>query len=99
MRGVFRWHGRCCPRGRRFPMTYARRSNVVRARRDRGITLIEIMVVLVLLGLIATSIRFMTVDHWKEAHQLRTARLQVRGLAGSVRQYIVARGGCPSVED
>jgi general secretion pathway protein G len=60
----------------------------------RGMTLIEIMVVLVILGLIAGAIGFNVFNQLKEA-QVRTARLDLKALSNGVDLYHVETGQWP----
>src|SRR6266496_4413598 len=62
--------------------------------RARGMTLIEIMVVLVILGLIAGAIGYNVFNQLKEA-QINTARLNIRKLVDSVDMYRVENGSLP----
>jgi general secretion pathway protein G len=57
-------------------------------------TLIEIMVVLVILGLIAGAIGYNVFNQLKEA-QINTARLDCKKLADSVDMYRVETGNLP----
>jgi general secretion pathway protein G len=65
-----------------------------RLRRSRGMTLIEIMVVLVILGLIAGSIGFAVFNQLKEA-QIKTAKLDLRAISDGVDLYHVDTGNWP----
>ncbi len=65
-----------------------------RLRRGRGMTLIEIMVVLVILGLIAGSIGFAVFERLKDA-QVRTAKLEAKALSDAVDLYHVEMGQWP----
>src|SRR5512140_413655 len=60
----------------------------------RGMTLIEIMVVLVILGLIAGAIGYNVFNRLKEA-QIDTARLDLRKLSDSIDMYRVEQGQLP----
>src|SRR6266446_4970394 len=60
----------------------------------RGMTLIEIMVVLVILGLIAGAIGFNVFQRLKEA-QIRTARLDLAAISNAVELYHVETGQWP----
>jgi len=60
----------------------------------RGMTLIEIMVVLVILGLIAGAIGFNVFQRLKEA-QIRTARLDLAAISNAVDLYHVETGQWP----
>ncbi len=63
-------------------------------RGSRGMTLIEIMVVLVILGLIAGAIGYNVFNRLKEA-QVDTARLNLRKLSDSIDIYRVENGQLP----
>ncbi len=60
----------------------------------RGMTLIEIMVVLVILGLIAGAIGYNVFQSLKDA-QVKTAKLDLQALSNSVDLYHVDTGGWP----
>jgi general secretion pathway protein G len=64
------------------------------SRLGRGMTLIEIMVVLVILGLIAGAIGYNVFNRLKEA-QIDTARLNLRKLSDSIDIYRVENGQLP----
>jgi general secretion pathway protein G len=78
------------------PLAPCRRYS--RRRSDRGMTLIEIMIVLALMALIATALTLTIVHRWKEG-QVRTAQIQIREVAGNVHSYLIARGECPSMDE
>ena len=65
-----------------------------RRKPARGMTLIEIMVVLVILGLIAGAIGFNVFSNLKEA-QIKSAKLDLQGLANGVDLYHVDTGQWP----
>jgi len=60
----------------------------------RGMTLIEIMVVLVILGLIAGAIGFNVFQRLKEA-QVRSAQLDLKAISNAVDLYHVETGQWP----
>ena len=60
----------------------------------RGMTLIEIMVVLVILGLIAGAIGYNVFERLKEA-QVRSAQLDLRAISNAVDLYHVETGQWP----
>jgi general secretion pathway protein G len=68
----------------------ARKGN----RRSRGMTLIEIMVVLVILGLIAGSIGFAVFNQLKDA-QIKTAKLDIVAISNGIDLYHVETGNWP----
>jgi general secretion pathway protein G len=72
--------------------------NRKRRRRDGGFTILEMMVVLAIIGLIAGAIGVAIFHRWEEA-RLSVAKTEVRKLEGSVEQYLIARGTCPTLED
>jgi general secretion pathway protein G len=65
-----------------------------RKSRARGMTLIEIMVVLVILGLIAGAIGYNVFNQLKEA-QLKTAKLDLTAISNGVDLYHVETGQWP----
>jgi general secretion pathway protein G len=62
--------------------------------RPRGMTLIEIMVVLVILGLIAGAIGYNVFGQLKEA-QIKTATLDLKAISNGVDLYHVETGQWP----
>ena len=69
-------------------------KEAARRRGARGMTLIEIMVVLVILGLIAGAIGYNVFGQLKEA-QIKTATLDLKAIANSVDLYHVETGQWP----
>ena len=65
-----------------------------RRRRARGMTLIEIMVVLVILGLIAGAIGYNVFNQLKEA-QIKTATLDLKSVSNGIDLYHVETGQWP----
>lgn len=66
---------------------------------ERGMTLIEIMVVLVILGMIAAAVAVNVVGRQKEA-ELKQARTDVQSIAtNGVDAYRVMKGRYPSTEE
>lgn len=70
-----------------------------RARRqhDLGLTLLEMMIVLALIGLIAGAIGKQIFDHFKRG-QRRTTALQVRELVGTAQTAMIDEPSCPTIE-
>jgi len=68
------------------------------ARAPRGMTLIEIMVVLVILGLIASAVAVNVVGRLEEA-KIRQAQNDVRQIADQVDAFRAMRGRYPSTEE
>jgi general secretion pathway protein G len=69
-------------------------ANRERSRRARGMTLIEIMVVLVILGLIASMIGYNVFQAQKDAN-VKAATLDLRALSNSIDLYHVETGTWP----
>ncbi|MGZ6125610.1 MAG: type II secretion system protein GspG [Myxococcales bacterium] len=69
-------------------------SSSRRRKAARGMTLIEIMVVLVILGLIAGAIGYNVFNQLKEA-QVRTATLDLKAISNGVDLYHVETGQWP----
>jgi general secretion pathway protein G len=65
-----------------------------RRHSQRGMTLIEIMVVLVILGMIAGAIGFNVVSNLKDAN-IRTAATEVKTLANAIDLYRIKKGSMP----
>ncbi len=63
-------------------------------RRSRGMTLIEIMVVLVILGLIAGAIGYNVFGQLKDA-QIRTATLDLKAVSNGIDLFHVETGNYP----
>ncbi len=78
-----------------------RRMNVTplrRSRRNAGFTLIEIMVVIVILGLVATLVAN---NVWANSQRAREekARFDARQIANAVRMFQVDHGRLPQLEE
>ena len=80
-------------------MNWKQRLEAILARqqkkkRARGMTLIEIMVVLVILGLIAGAIGYNVFSQLKEA-QIKTATLDLKAISNGIDLYHVETGQWP----
>src|SRR5437588_11435483 len=78
----------------RTVMVWELLSSRKQQRRHRGMTLIEIMVVLVILGLIAGAIGYNVFSQLKEA-QIKTATLDLKAISNGVDLYHVETGQWP----
>jgi general secretion pathway protein G len=65
-----------------------------RRRRDRGMTLIEIMVVITILGLIAAAVGVAVIPKLDEAKQ-DTARLDIGNIQNALKLYYTKKGKYP----
>ena len=70
------------------------KKKFARRRAARGMTLIEIMVVLVILGLIASAIGINVFNQLKEAN-IRAARLDLKALEQAIDLYHVEQSNYP----
>ena len=78
-----------------------RRALVRKARRRagaRGVTLIEVLIVIAIMALIAGGVGFAILPKYKQA-QIDTARTNAKKIRAVAIQYIALKGGdCPTVE-
>lgn len=74
------------------------RKNRFRRAAQRGMTLIEIMVVLVILGMIAGAIGYNVVGQMNDAN-IRTATLDVKAIANAVDMYRIKNSRLPESLD
>jgi general secretion pathway protein G len=65
---------------------------------ERGMTLIEIMVVLTLISLIGATLGIAVTKKLNDA-KVKDAQIQVRQLSGEVQQFMIAKNRCPTVEE
>jgi general secretion pathway protein G len=65
-----------------------------RRRRNRGMTLIEIMVVITILGLIAAAVGVAVIPKLDEA-KVDTARLDIGNIQGALKLYYAKKGNYP----
>ena len=65
-----------------------------RRRRTRGMTLIEIMVVITILGLIAAAVGVAVIPKLDEA-KVDTARLDIGNIQGALKLYYAKKGNYP----
>ena len=67
-------------------------------RRDAGFTLIEIMVVIVILGLLATMVATNVLQAGDDA-KIETARTSIKTIEGAVEMYVLKVGRFPQTLD
>lgn len=75
-------------------MTIEMKKRLARNRRRRGMTLIEIMVVLVILGMIMGAIGFNVFEAQKDANR-RSALIDAKSVANAVDMYRVKHSRMP----
>jgi general secretion pathway protein G len=68
-----------------------------RRTRDRGFTLLELMIVLALIGLIASAIGTTIYRRYVEG-QIKTTKLQLREVMGLVQESMLEDSTCPTLE-
>ena len=81
----------------RFEMPF--RIHVQRSR-FRGVTLMEVLVVVAIMSLIAAGVGIAAYEYWNET-RVRTAMTDARTLRGAVKSWWVLTGndGCPTVAE
>ena len=65
---------------------------------QRGMMLLEILIVLALIALITTAIGTMVIHRYREG-QISAAQLQVKKVSQDVQQFMITRDRCPTVDD
>lgn len=66
-------------------------------RGERGVTLVEVLIVVAIMALIAGGVGFLAIPRYREA-QVKTAQTQARAIRGVATQYVALRNGdCPTV--
>ncbi|MBW2277588.1 MAG: type II secretion system protein GspG [Deltaproteobacteria bacterium] len=77
----------------------ARRRTAVELAAQRGVTLIEIMIVVIIMALIATGVAVAVIPAMERA-RIKTARSDVAAIRSAVQMYLADHStGCPNVED
>jgi general secretion pathway protein G len=66
-------------------------------RRRQGVTLIEVMAVLVIMGLVATMVGIAILPRIKDA-RIKATRTDAQSIAGAATMYMTDNEGCPTVE-
>lgn len=76
-----------------------RRIEASRALAERGMTLIEIMIVVIIMAMIATGVAVAVIPQFKKSQE-KAAKSDVAAIRTAVQLYQVENPGkCPSVED
>lgn len=79
--------------------SFARRSSRKRHLRTEGMTLVEIMIVVIIMALIATAVGIAVIPRWRKA-QVDTARTDAQAIRSAVQLYLMDTNECPqSAED
>jgi general secretion pathway protein G len=73
------------------------RQQIRRARRRQGMTLIEIMAVLVIMGLMGTMVGIAILPRIKDA-RIKATRTDTQSIASAATMYMADNDGCPTVE-
>ena len=72
----------------------AQKKQQQRRRRNRGMTLIEIMVVITILGLIAAAVGVAVIPQL-DAARVDRAKLDIQNIQGAFKLYYAKKGGYP----
>ena len=67
-------------------------------RGQRGVTLVEVLIVVAIMALIAGGVGFLVLPRYRES-QVKTAQTQARAIRGVATQYVALKGNgdCPTV--
>lgn len=78
--------------------TLTRRETRVALRGKRGVTLVEVLIVVAIMALIAGGVGFLVLPRYRES-QVKTAQTQARAIRGVATQYVALKGNgdCPTV--
>jgi general secretion pathway protein G len=77
----------------------ARRRTAAALAAQRGVTLIEIMIVVIIMAMIATGVAVAVIPAM-ERSRIKTARSDVAAIRSAVQMYLADHpSGCPTVED
>lgn len=83
-------------------MTLRTDAMLVRLRRlrraaTRGVTLVEVLIVVAIMALIAGGVSFLVLPRYREA-QIKTAKTNARNIRNVATQHVAMKGGCPTVQ-
>jgi general secretion pathway protein G len=73
------------------------RRALSRRRRQAGMTLVEIMIVVIIMALIATAVGVAVLPRLKQA-RIDSTRTDARTVAGAVEMYVGQNSECPTME-
>jgi general secretion pathway protein G len=65
---------------------------------QRGMTLLEILIVLALIALITSAIGVMVIHRYRDG-QISAAHLQVKKVSQDIQQFMITRERCPTMDD
>lgn len=65
---------------------------------ERGMTLLEILIVLALIALITSAIGVMVIHRYRDG-QIDAAHLQVKKVSNDIQQFMITRDRCPTMDD
>ena len=92
-RGALRRSEGCCER------TDPRDLLAQSLRDERGVTLVEVLIVVAIMALIAGGVGFLVLPRYRES-QVKTAETKARAIRAVATQYVALKSGgdCPTVE-
>ncbi len=76
------------------PLTTVKAAARRKQRAQRGMTLVEIMVVVAILGLIAAAVAVAVIPRFEDAKR-DTAALDIKTIEGALKQYYAKKGNYP----
>lgn len=83
-------------------MPFSNQSMTLRLRRirraaSRGVTLVEVLIVVAIMALIAGGVSFLVLPRYREA-QVKTAKTNARNIRNVATQHVAMKGDCPTVQ-
>jgi general secretion pathway protein G len=80
------------------PTNAALLTRLRRLRRaaTRGVTLVEVLIVVAIMALIAGGVSFLVLPRYREA-QVKTAKTNARNIRNVATQHMAMKGDCPTV--
>ena len=77
----------------------AMKNRLRRLRRaaTRGVTLVEVLIVVAIMALIAGGVSFLVLPRYREA-QVKTAKTNARNIRNVATQHVAMKGDCPTVQ-
>jgi len=82
-----------------YPLSIEARLALARRAASRGVTLVEVLIVVAIMALIAGGVSFMILPKYRET-QIKTAHTNAGNIRAIAIQYVALKsdGDCPSVE-
>jgi len=69
----------------------------LRRAASRGVTLVEVLIVVAIMALIAGGVSFLVLPRYREA-QVKTAKTNARNIRNVATTHVAMKGDCPTVQ-